>query len=67
MAKKPTAFSAGDKVKVRGRKGEHRISYAMLIPVPAIENGEFVLVEVEFYKFINGKETFYAYAKDIKQ
>ncbi len=66
MAKK-TTFVSGDRVKVKGKPGAYAVTYAMTIPVPAIANHQFVLVDTEMYKFITDKETFYAYAKDLKK
>jgi hypothetical protein len=67
MAKKPTQFDRGHKVKIKGRKGLHTITWPMVIPVPAIVDGQFVLIDTAMYKFITEKETYYAYEKDVSK
>ena len=66
MPKLETKFARGHKVKIKGRSGVHTISYPMVIPTPRIVNSQFVLVDVNMYKFITDKETFYAYEEDCK-
>jgi len=58
-------FKQGAQVKVKGRKGKHRIDQLTIIPMPTIHNGQFILVDTTMYKFnALTKETFYAWEKD---
>ena len=58
-------FRIGAEVKVKGRKGRHRIDYLTIIPMPTIENGQFVLVDTMMLKFnALRKDTFYAWERD---
>lgn len=66
MAAVKNKFIKGTIVKVKGRDGKHVISWAMLVPVPTIIEGDFIMVDTPMYKFNAGKakDTFYAYEKD---
>jgi hypothetical protein len=65
MAKQQFRFDRGTEVKVKGRRGKHRVSYPMVIPIPSIIDGQFQLVNTVMLKFnADNKETFYAWEKD---
>jgi hypothetical protein len=61
-------FSKGNVVKVKGKSGTHVISWPMLVPVPTIIDGQFMMETQAMYKFNAGKnDTFYAYEKDCSE
>ena len=66
MAKAPTKYQRGAKVKLRHRQGTHTVSYPMVIPIPSIIKEQFTLVDRVMYKFITAAETYYAWEEDIK-
>jgi len=58
-------FKQGAQVKVKGRKGKHRIDFLTIIPIPTIHNGQFILVDTLMFKFnALTKDTFYAWERD---
>jgi hypothetical protein len=66
MAKSETKFAPNQIVKVKGRAALAKITYPMTIPVPTITDNQFVMIDRIMYKFINGKETFYAWEEDLR-
>lgn len=66
MAKYETKFAPNQLVKIKGRAAPAKVSHVVVIPVPTIVDHNFVLIDRIMYKFINGKETLYAWEEDIK-
>lgn len=62
---KDKEFKSGDVVKVRGKPGTHSVSFSVMLAVPVVRGHQFLLEDVEMLKFVEGKETFCAYASDV--
>ena len=59
-------FVRGEKVKVKGMKGNHHtIHWPVLLPVPVINSNRFDIEIRVAYKFIEGQYTFYAWETDL--
>jgi len=59
-------FNRGDKVMVKGIKDRVTVHAPMIIPVPKVINGQFLLVDEIMYKFKVGNNDYrYAYEADV--
>ncbi len=65
MAKAETKFATNQLVKIKGRPEAAKVTWPMVVPIPTIVNGEFILSNRVMYKFINERTTFYAWEDDV--
>jgi hypothetical protein len=65
MPKPASKFVQNQLVTIKGRKATARVHWPVVMQCPTIINGAFSLEERMMYKFIEGKETFYAWEEDL--